>query len=121
MNNDLLVQVLDTVIDGNLLFILGISSGLIAEKLFPKFNQEEYNKKQIHELYLEIFLYISYITINSIFIKKIITNIYTPVSLLNSDFNYKNVSGGIILAFSLLFFQSNLKEKIKYFHKRIMK
>ena len=120
IDNNIIAEFIDNILDGNLLFAMGLSSGFMCEKLFPKFNKEVYDKKSISELYLEIFLYVSYITVSAIIIKKIASNYISPIEYMNSNFNYKVVSGSVILAFSLLFFQSSFKEKIKYLQKRLI-
>ena len=120
VNNELVINLLDNVLDGNLIFALGLTSGYIGDKLFPKFNKNVYDKKNVGELYLEIALYVSYIIISSILIKYIATNYKSPIEFLSNDTTHKIVSGTVVLAFSLMFFQSNLKDKIKYLQKRLI-
>ena len=120
LENELVINLLDNVFDGNLIFALGLTSGYICDKLFPKFNKNVYDKKNVGELYLEIALYVSYITVSAILIKYIATNYKSPIEFISNDKTHKIVSGTVVLAFSLMFFQSGLKDKIKYLQKRLL-
>lgn len=93
----------------------GLLSSIIIEKIYGHFHEEEYDKKNIISIFLEIFIQSIIISFSVYLIIKAIQNM--------PSFIYQNTKIGeaytnIILSFSIFLFQENYRKKIQYVIKK---
>lgn len=93
-------------------------------EMVGKLNEEEYAKKSIGMLILEIYFYFAIISVAAYIIRNIVKSMavksYTYFDVEN--IKTSELNGGIIFAFSIFFFQENLRHKINYlFTSRLFK
>lgn len=92
----------------------GIILSLIIDKLFPVYDEEVYRNKSSQEIFLEVCLNISLIMIIVYILRNIVEKIPFPLDGV-AGYEHKRVSeikGGVLIAFAVITFQPNFKNKV---------
>lgn len=116
--NEIVIRVLkcvDISLLGCYYLILGVSAALIINKLLEE-KETNIEKTSTSKLLLIVFLNTSLIMIAAYFMRKIVEIIPFP---LNGIMGYdhgriKEIKGGVIIAFSIMCFQTNFKDVLKH-------
>ncbi len=97
-------------------FLIGIFIAKLIDKIIGKFDKDKEEKKHITRILTETILFISFIGITLYVLRNIVEKIPFPLDGLYG-FNHmrvKEINGGIVFVFSLLFFQKYLRDKLNY-------
>ena len=111
-----LLKILTVAILGIYYTVGGTILSLLFNKIFKKFNKEEYNKKSTVEIFFEVFVNTTLITLGAYLLRHIIKKIKFPYDGIY-DFDHrtvKEIDGGITITMALIMFMDSYKEKIKY-------
>jgi hypothetical protein len=102
-------------------FIGFVLSALIDDQL-GDFSDENYKKTSTLWIVLEIVTHLFALGIVSYVIRNVIERIPYPLEGYGGfhHIRLKEIQGGIVLSFVLLFFQKNLNDKILYLKKRVL-
>lgn len=102
-------------------FIGFVLSALIDDQL-GDFSHENYKKTSTLWIILEIVTHLFALGIFSYVIRNLIERIPYPLEGYGGfhHIRLKEIQGGIVLSFVLLFFQKNLNDKIMYLKKRVL-
>jgi hypothetical protein len=102
-------------------FIGFVLSALIDDQL-GDFSDENYEKTSTLWIVLEIVTHLFALGIVSYVIRNVIERIPYPLEGYGGfhHIRLKEIQGGIVLSFVLLFFQKNLNDKILYLKKRVL-
>ena len=102
-------------------FIGFVLSALIDDQL-GDFSDENYEKTSTLWIVLEIVTHLFALGIFSYVIRNVIERIPYPLEGYGGfhHIRLKEIQGGIVLSFVLLFFQKNLNDKILYLKKRVL-
>ena len=115
-----LVKVSDIALVGNYFFFGGIIMSLLINNILPKYDDENVDKVPTAILWRDIFLNVSLIMIIAYILRNIIQLIPSPFEGI-AGFEHsrlKELSGGVVLAFSIFSLQPNLKARLLNFVKR---
>jgi len=102
-------------------FAIGITIAKTIDKFVGPFNKENEDKKSLFRLSIEIIIFTSFLGILIYLIRNLVEFIPFPLEGYYGfqHLKVKEVSGGIVIGLSLLFFQKTLKDKINYTYSRI--
>lgn len=103
-------------------FAFGIIISVLIDKSLGKFNEEDYKTVSSFRLFLEIVGHLFALGVLSYILRNLIERIPFPFEGIGGfqHLQLKEIQGGIVLSFVLLFFQSNLTDKIMYLKKRFI-
>jgi uncharacterized membrane protein len=115
------IKILNIGYLGIIYSVLTITISILIDKIMPKYDEKEYNKKEIYIIILECFLSIVLIMIGVYFIRNIVQVLPYPLDNIKSfdHTRLKELNGGVLLAFFVVTFQQNLKNKILHVTKRL--
>ena len=110
------IKLLDISLLGIYYLFGGIIVSLMIDKLFPEFDESVYSQKSSIEIFLEICLNISSMMIVVYILRNIVERIPFP---LDGLFGYDHsrvieIKGGILIAFAVITFQHNFKNKVTF-------
>jgi hypothetical protein len=103
-------------------FLIGVVLSGIIDRTLGKFDQTQYKDVSTIQLTVEICGHLFLLGILAYMLRNIIGMIPFPLEGLGGfrHAQLKEIDGGIILSFILIFFQSNLNDKITYFNRRVI-
>lgn len=103
-------------------FLIGVVLSGIIDRTLGKFDPTEYKDVSVIQLTAEICGHLFLLGILAYIMRNIIGMIPFPLEGLGGfrHAQLKEIDGGIILSFILIFFQSNLNDKIMYFNSRVI-
>lgn len=109
------LKCIDISLLGCYYLILGIITAVLLDKLLEK-HETEIKKKSTLQLILTVFLNTSLIMIAAYFMRKIVERVPFP---LDGVWGYdhsrvKEIKGGVIIAFSIMCFQTNFNKILKH-------
>ena len=110
-----IVKNIDIGLVGVYTLIIGIILCLSIEHLFPKFS-DDYKKKHILIIILDIFLTTALLICCAKFIRKYVVTIpfYYDNDPKYKPYSYLKMQGNVLLAFSLISFSPSYRKKIEY-------
>ena len=102
-------------------FIIGIAVSWATDSWLGKFDDAHFDKISTVRLFFEIVLHIFIIGVIAYLIRNLIEYIPFPLDGVGGfeHRRLKEIEGGIILPFVLIFFQKNLNDKVAYFKRRV--
>lgn len=102
-------------------FVFGFFISWGLDSLLGKFNEDDYKDKGIAELTIGILLQLFLLGVVIYALRNIVGAIPYPFEGLGGyeHARLKELDGGVVLAFVIIFFQKNLNDKIIYLKKRI--
>lgn len=115
------IKLIDICYLTTIYFLIGISIAKIMDKVIGEFDKKKEKNKHIIRIIMETILFLSIIGILIYILRNIVERIPFPLDGLYG-FNHmkvKEIHGGIILVFSLLYFQKYLRDKLNYLFSRI--
>lgn len=103
-------------------FFIGFVLSAIIDDQLGDFSDENYEKTSTLWIILEIVTHLFTLGIFSYVIRNLIERIPYPLEGYGGfhHIRLKEIQGGIVLSFVLLFFQKNLNDKILYLKKRVL-
>ena len=109
-----LVKIMDIILTCNYMFIGGILISILIDYIIPSLTNIELKQKSAVILYVEIFLHIGILVTFVYFLRNIIEKIPSPFDGVHGldHSRLKELSGCIILSFSILLFQPDLKRRL---------
>ena len=102
-------------------FVFGLAVSWGLDRFLGTFDPEDYKKTSLAKLAAEILMHLFILGIIGYFLRNLISEIPSPVEGFGG-FEHrllKEIDGGVVLPFVLLFWQRNLNDKIIYFKERI--
>ncbi len=117
----LLAKVLDIGLVTVYYFFFGILIALGIDRVLGKFKEENYKDVNTLRLAGEICIHLFALGILAYALRNLIGFIPFPLEGFGGFHHkqLKEIDGGIIISFVLIFFQSNLNDKIAYFNNRM--
>jgi hypothetical protein len=117
----LLAKVLDIGLVTVYYFFFGILIALGIDRVLGKFKEENYKDVNTLRLAGEICIHLFALGILAYALRNLIGFIPFPLEGFGGFHHkqLKEIDGGIIISFVLIFFQSNLNDKITYFNNRM--
>jgi hypothetical protein len=120
-NKSELITILHLIVVFTLYFIFAIVISNVLNFSSGKFDETTYKKRNIFIIFLEILLEILIVFICAFYSNVIISNIAMPFDTSLSRATSMQASGGIIVSFMMMIFQTNMKKKIEFLYKKITK
>ena len=110
------VKIIDISAIGIFYLVFGVFLSAMLNEIFPKFKKEEYDRRPLWLITLEIFLNTALITIGSYFIRNMIQSIPSPLEDIGGYKRTltKELNGTVITAFAMMLFQTSFKAKLEY-------
>jgi hypothetical protein len=124
LNRDLLlrgIKLIDICFITTIYFLVGTAIAKLIDKILGPFDKEKENKKNVLQILLESIVFLSIIGMLIYVLRNLIELIPFPLDGWYG-FQHKRVKelgGGIIFGFSILYFQKYLKAKLDYLFTRI--
>ena len=111
-----LIKSCDMSIFGNIFFVCALIMAYTFDRHFPQFDEEEYDKKSIYDIYIEIAINISCTLVCNYILINLIEKIPSPLHNYNGydHTRLKELKGSIVDGFAVMSFQTNLRKKIVY-------
>ena len=109
-----LVKMINIAIVGNYFFFSGVIMSILINAIMPSFDEKDKKKKKTIVLFGEIVLNIALIMIIAYILRNVIELIPSPLEGVAGyeQSRLKELSGGVVLAFSILVLQPNLKNRL---------
>jgi len=103
-------------------FLIGIALSSLIDNVLGEFNAENYKESSSLWIAVEIIVHLFGLGILSYVMRNLIERIPYPLEGYGGfhHIRLKEIQGGIVLSFVLLFFQKNLNDKIFYLKKRVL-
>jgi len=103
-------------------FVFGLLFSWGIDSLLGKFEEENYKKMSTLHIMLEVLLQLFVIGIIIYILRNIVSAIPYPFEGLGGyeHARLKELDGGVVLAFVVIFFQKNLNDKLLYLKDRIV-
>jgi hypothetical protein len=103
-------------------FLTGVVLAGIVDRTIGKFDETQYKGVSTLQLTLEIGAHLILLSILAYVMRNLIGMIPFPLEGFGGfrHAQLKEIDGGIMLSFILVFFQSNLTDKIDYFNRRVI-
>jgi hypothetical protein len=117
----LLVKSIDIGYVTVLLFVFGICISWAIDKYLGQFKEDEYKNTNLFVIFLELVTHLFVIGILSYALRNFMEVIPFPLDGVGGfdHLRLKELQGGVVLSFVILFFQQNLSDKLSYFKKRV--
>lgn len=115
------IKLLDICFLTTIYFLVGTATAKLIDKVVGKFDKEKEDKKNVIRIFIETILFLSILGIAIYLIRNGVELIPFPLDGWYG-FQHKKVkelSGGIILSFSILYFQNYLRAKLNYLFTRL--
>ena len=105
---------INIAIVGNYFFFSGVIMSILINAIMPSFDEKDKKKKKTIVLFGEIVLNIALIMIIAYILRNVIELIPSPLEGVAGyeQSRLKELSGGVVLAFSILVLQPNLKNRL---------
>ena len=103
-------------------FFIGFVLSALIDDALGEFNTDNYKNTSTLWIVLEIIVHLFSLGILSYVMRNLIERIPYPLEGYGGfhHIRLKEIQGGIVLSFVLLFFQKNLNDKILYLKKRVL-
>ena len=117
----LLIKSIDIGYVTVLLFVFGICISWAIDKYLGQFKEDEYKNTNLFVIFLELVTHLFVIGILSYALRNFMEIIPFPLNGVGGydHLRLKELQGGVVLSFVILFFQQNLSDKLSYFKKRV--
>jgi uncharacterized paraquat-inducible protein A len=117
----LLIKSIDIGYVTVLLFIFGILISWAIDKYFGQFKEKDYKKTNTFIIFMELIAHLFLIGIITYALRNFMEIIPFPLDGVGGydHLRLKELQGGVVLSFVILFFQHNLSDKLAYFKKRV--
>jgi len=118
----LLVKLLDIGLVTVYFFVLGLAAAKAFDGVMGDFDEENYRKISMLQLFVEIVLQLFALGVISYVLRNIVRLIPFPLDGV-AGFHHdrlKELDGGEVMALVLILFQHNLIDKVLYFVKRVL-
>jgi hypothetical protein len=115
------IKLLDICFITTIYFLAGTAIAKFIDKIIGKFDKEKEDKKTTLQILIETIAFLSFIGIVIYILRNLVELIPFPLDGWYG-FQHKKVKelgGGIILGFSILFYQKYLRAKLDYFFTRV--
>lgn len=103
-------------------FLIGFGLSSIINKWLGDFTADDYTSKNSFLIFLEIVFHLFCLGILSYILRNLIERIPYPLEGYGGfhHIRLKEIQGGIVLSFVLIFFQQHLIDKINYLQQRVL-
>uniref|UniRef100_A0A6C0K2S8 Uncharacterized protein n=1 Tax=viral metagenome TaxID=1070528 RepID=A0A6C0K2S8_9ZZZZ len=103
-------------------FCIGFGLSSLIDKWLGDFTADDYTSKNSFLIFLEIVFHLFCLGILSYILRNLIERIPYPLEGYGGfhHIRLKEVQGGIVLSFVLIFFQKHLTDKIEYLKTRVL-
>jgi len=115
------IKIIDICFLTTIFFLLGTFIARLIDKVVGDFDKEKEDKKHIIRVFAESIIFVSILGIIVYVSRNLVEKIPFP---LNGLYGYnhlkvKELNGGVILPFSILYFQNYLRNKLTYLFNRL--
>jgi len=114
-----IITILHLIVVYTIYFFFAIIISNVLNFSFGKFDQTTYKYRNSFIILFEILLEILIVFICAFYINVLISNIVMPFDISLSRATSIQASGGIIVSFMMMIFQTNMKKKIAFLQKLI--
>jgi hypothetical protein len=118
----LLAKIIDIGLVTVYYFFIGFILSILIDDWIGKFKDNEYENQSTAWIMLQVVIHLFSLGILSYILRNVIERIPYPLEGYGGfrHIRLKEIQGGIVLSFVLLFFQKNLNDKILYLKKRVL-
>lgn len=120
-NKSELITIIHLIIIYTIFFIFAFIISNVLNLTTGSIDIEEYKKRNVFIILLEILIEIIIVGISAFYCNIFISNLVMPFDISLSRASRIDANGAIIISFMMMFFQTNLKMKLKFLYEKIFK